>query len=314
MIKVLITSISKKVPLIKSVRDACSRFDREYQIIGGDSDSTCIGRYFVDQFWKMPSFDQLTIDDLIAYCTNEGVKYVIPTRDGELPFFALFDEQLSKSGIHVMVSGLEGVETALDKYRFFKKCVEQGVPAIPTTLSVEEIEAHSYVVKERYGSGSRQVGCRLTFEEAKHFSEQLNVPVYQPFIEGDEISVDLYLSNKGQCLGVICRERNRVVGGESQVTTTFRDRKLERLCSQIAKSLHLRGHVMFQLIHESLSGNVYLLECNPRFGGASGVSVKAGLDSFYWFLCESSGTVAPIFKRSANEITMVRYAEDLFLI
>ncbi len=81
----------------------------------------------------------------------------------------------------------------------------------------------------------------------------------------------------------------------------------------MAKSLHLSGHVMFQFIHETQSGKVYLLECNPRFGGASRASIKAGLDSFYWFFCESAGKPIPPFERAENEIKMVRYPEDLFL-
>ncbi len=79
------------------------------------------------------------------------------------------------------------------------------------------------LLKRRYGSGAKQAGCGLNLEEAKVFGDKLDAPIYQPYIEGDEISADLYLTKKGECLGVVCRERNLVVQGESQITTTFQD-------------------------------------------------------------------------------------------
>ena len=53
-INVLISSVSRKVPLVKAVRRALEKVGVEGKIIGADADSECIGGYFVDQFWKMP--------------------------------------------------------------------------------------------------------------------------------------------------------------------------------------------------------------------------------------------------------------------
>lgn len=54
---------------------------------------------------------------------------------------------------------------------------------------------------------------------------------------------------------------------------------------------------------------------NARFGGASHLSIKAGLDSFYWFFLESSGHNIDVypFIRNKEELKLIRYPEDLII-
>ena len=101
-----------------------------------------------------------------------------------------------------------------------------------------------------------------------------------------------------------------VVNGESQVTTTFRDESLESLCAEMARGLQLRGHAMFQIIIDETS-KPRVIECNCRFGGASTLGVEAGLDSFYWFLLESMGSVSDQPVALADmPLRQIRYAAD----
>lgn len=74
------------------------------------------------------------------------------------------------------------------------------------------------------------------------------------------------------------------------------------------------GHVMFQFIKD-YSGDIHIIECNARFGGASTLSLAMGLDSFYWFIQESRGIPSEqlSFDRSQTEKRLIRHAEDLIL-
>lgn len=308
MSKVLITSISKKVPLIKAVKDAVANLSTPLKVIGADCSTECIGRYFVDQFWKMPLIDHLSIGTLVDYCKKESVSVIFPTRDGELVFFAKHQEELSKVGIDVMISSYKGITVSNDKFEFSRFCED----SIPTELDIHSLDAAFYVVKERFGAGSLSAGIKLTKDVAVRHAQSLKEPVFQPFVKGKEISVDLYRRKDGVCHGVVCRERVFIVHGESQVTRTFRSSGLEQRSCELANQLDLYGHVMFQYIIEEESGRTFLLECNPRFGGASTASIKAGLDSFRWFLLESGKTPLTPFSRLPHELTMVRHAEDAF--
>jgi carbamoyl-phosphate synthase large subunit len=95
------------------------------------------------------------------------------------------------------------------------------------------------------------------------------------------------------------------------VSTTTDRKDIAGVCLAAADHLGLTGHMVFQAI-EDPSGSVHLMECNSRFGGASTLSIAAGLDSFYWFFRECLGDdlrdVA--FVESPKGLRQVRYAAD----
>lgn len=308
---VLVTSISKKVPLLNAVRKALGKWGGNGCLIGADSDPDCIGRHFVDEFWQMPRTGDLTADRLIEFCRGKGIRAIIPTRDGELGDFAAWAGRLREAGIHVMISSPEAVNVCTDKLLFARRMRELGIPAVPTSERIEELDAPAYAVKERYGAGSRRIGLNLTREEAVRHAAMLESPVFQPFVRGREYSIDLYRGLDRRTKGVIVRTRDKVVDGESQVTTTVSNPQLESLGERVADALDVYGHALLQVLVDE-DGNPHVIECNCRVGGASRLAFEAGLDSLYWFLLEASGqSIAQCpFIRSKREMRLIRYAED----
>ncbi|MFS0575526.1 ATP-grasp domain-containing protein [Sporosarcina sp. 179-K 3D1 HS] len=307
----LITSVSRKVTLIENVKDVAKRLGSSV-IYGGDLNEKCIGRYFVDEFWWMPPLDDLAVSDFISYCQQNQISFVIPTRDKELLYFAKNLSLLEENGIFVMVSGLSALNHTSDKLKFYQYLKDRDYSAIETSLNLKTVSGNYFVVKERFGSGSKRLYLKVKEEEAIKVARHLDAAIYQPYIEGIEFSIDVYVDQVGKSKGAVVRERVLVVNGESQITRTARLPELEKLAMELAEVLDLRGHVMFQAIVDE-TGTPHIIECNPRFGGASTLSVAAGLDSFYWFFLESTGkSLEDIpFTRSEKELTQVRYAKDL---
>lgn len=310
----LITSLSGKVPMVGAVRDALYRFDRGAKLYGADANRDCVGRFFVDDFWQMPCDSDLLIDDVASWCNQHRVRVIIPSRDVELPFWASHKEFLKGVGVSVMVSDVEAVDCCIDKLAFYRHGNTLGFPVIPTYDSIDSTDIDCWVVKERYGSGSINPALRVTTGDLSQCADLMSVPIFQPFIEGREISADIYIRENGRVNGVVLRNRDLVVSGESQVSTTFKNPVLELLCAEFAKSLCLRGHVMFQLIVDR-NENAHVIECNCRFGGASTLSVSAGLDSFFWFLSESAGinldTIPVVLHR--QPLRQIRHLSDMVM-
>lgn len=307
---VLITSISKKVPLIQAVRQAMTLSNLEGKVYGGDSNPHCVGRYFTDKFWHMPLQNVLTEEKIVEYCLLHGIRAIIPTRDGELPFFAKHRETLLANGIHCMVSSPETIEICRNKLLFYTSLSYAHLPAILTDLDITKVISNSYVVKECFGAGSDAIGLNLSLSQAKKWAERLHSPVYQPYIEGKEYSVDVYITRQGAAQGAVCRTRDYVVHGESQITTSIHYPALEELCLQAALHLGIYGHAVFQVLHDG-SGLWHIVECNARFGGASTLSLAMGLNSFQWFFKECLGITLEAFARSTREMKQIRYVEDL---
>jgi len=308
---VLITSISKKVPLIKAVKRGMSKIAPTIKVYGGDVDDNCIGKYFVSSFWKMPKLNNLSLKDLLEFCQENDISLIIPTRDGELEYFALLKEDLKSGGVDVMVSELKNITNSLDKLAFAGL---DGIKAIPASKNIDNITADTFVVKEQYGAGAKSIGINLNKSEALIHAKELEHPIFQPFVKGYEISVDAYITREVKIKGLIMRKRDLVVSGESQISSTFFDENLEVIFKDILASLHLYGHVILQAIIDE-DNEVHVIECNARFGGASTLSLQAGLDSFYWAYLESQGISLEHypFVKTEKQIIQIRHPQDYYL-
>ena len=309
---ILITSLSRKIPHIQCVRRAARTIDRNIKIIGGDCDNNCIGRHFVDIFWKMNPTNEISLSEIINYCHDKGVRAIIPTRDGELMFWAMNKRALAEQKINVMVSESDTINLCLDKMAFYEKGKQIGYPTIMTTCDIDGINDKWFVVKERYGSASRGAGIKLKKLEAINHKTELKEPIFQPYIEGVELSIDLYVTKSRIVKGVIPRTRDVIIRGESQITTTVRNGFLEEMCSNFARDIGVYGHACLQVIIDR-SGQFHLLESNARIGGASTLSISAGLDTFSWFILESNNTSVDnlSFHRAEKELRLIRYPKDL---
>ncbi len=311
---VLLTSASKKIPLLQALKKAMRKIGLHGQLIVADSNAACLARHFADDFWHMPSLDQLTDDRLIQELKIRCIKAVVPSRDGELAFWSARKEWLSQQGIQVMVADLNVVDYCLDKLKFYEFCDQHDIPAIMTTDQLEVLHAEKYVVKDRYGAGSQNIGINLSRTEAQQHAGKLTYPIFQPYIEGQEYSVDAYIDRAGKIKGLVCRSRDQIVNGESQVTTIVHDERLEWLCGKYITKLRLYGHVVLQLLVDTLQ-EVHLIECNCRFGGASTLGLVAGVDSFFWFLLEAGGEDISRypFLKTVRTLRQVRYPSDTIL-
>jgi carbamoyl-phosphate synthase large subunit len=311
---VLITSASKKVPLVRAVQEAAHKLSPMIKVIAGDISDSATTRYVADEFWKMPGTNDTELEKLLDGCKERGIRTIIPTRDGELLFWAQRRARFAAQGIDVVVSPVASVQVCLDKLEFSKFGEMHSFPFIPTGTSPDEVGKKPYVVKERYGAGSHKIGLNLSREAALSYAKNLDNPIYQPLVEGTEISVDAWLDRNHQVKGLILRSRDQVVSGESQVTTTFRDAAIEEAVAQVLSALKLSGPVVLQIIKDA-NGKIHVIECNTRFGGASTTAIAAGLDIFYWTLLESFGVDIQdyAFIPVRSNLRQVRIPTDIYI-
>lgn len=310
--KVLISSAGAKAPLIEAVKHAAKRMPHWPLVIAGDSNSSAHAKYVADEFIHLPRSEQENLESIINLCDDNSIGLVIPTRDGELDFWARNRTAFESRGTIVLVSDPQAISISIDKLAFAEFGATKKLPIIPAWES--PVGSGTFVVKERYGAGSRSIGLNLLESEAKVHAQKLSHPIYQPFIAGREISVDAWLDREHRVKGLVLRERNEVANGESVVTTTFRDTTLESECIKVLEALALRGPVVLQLIIDQ-AGCPHIIELNARFGGASTASISAGLDIWYWTLLElykQNVETAP-FQRSEGEVRQIRVPQDIVL-
>lgn len=310
---ILVTSSSKKVPLVNAVMQAARKIDPHIKVICGDIDQNALTKFIADDFWIMPRVSDNEVEGILNECIKRDIGVIIPTRDGELLFWAKYADFFEQSGIKVIVSPPSSIELCLDKHAFFQFGINQGYPFIPSEKNPDVIHSDRYVVKECFGAGSKDIGLNVKLDDALKIARKLENPLFQPFITGKEISIDAWLDAKYSVKGLVLRTRDQVFGGESQITTTFNDPSIEVLAVRILESLKLRGPVVMQAIIDR-DGRVHIIECNPRFGGASTISIAAGLDGWYWSLLEAMGeNIAEYsFNRVSSQIKQIRIPHDIY--
>jgi carbamoyl-phosphate synthase large subunit len=310
-LNVLVTSLSRKVPLLAALRRAIDDLPEGGVLWGADSDPGCVGSYFSERFWEMPPLDaDGAADEVVEFCSSAEIGLLIPTRDGELAWLAALRERLAAAGTHVSVGGPEAIEVCLDKLAFYEHCRGLGIPTPPTSQRLDDLAGERLVVKGRRGAGAREVGIGLDRAGAGRQAALLDDPIFQVEAEGVEHSIDVYVNRDGEVVDAAPRTRMRVHDGESTVTETVDCPKLVELASRFAESLDLRGHLVIQGFVAG-DGGATLLECNPRVGGASTLGFHAGIETPRWALAEAAGQrVAPQMGRYRRGLRMVRYPAD----
>ena len=275
------------------MKHAAQRLHPEMKVIGGDMNAAGPGpalhrRLLADA--RRPSTK--TWPTSSSYCQEQGIGHVIPTRDGELAFWSRHRAALAAAGIAVLVSEPEAVQRCFDKLVFAEFWVSSRACPLSPRLTLECWPGHrpacGHLCSEgAHGAGSLQLGLNLPAAALAH-AHTLQEPIFQPFIAGQEISVDAYVDRNGQVRGLVARTRDLVVRGESQVTTTILDPALAAQLTPIVEKLGLYGPLVLQAMLTD-DGGLHLIECNCRFGGASTLGIAAGVDSFFWFLQEAAG-------------------------
>ncbi|WP_445397084.1 ATP-grasp domain-containing protein [Zobellella sp. An-6] len=313
-LKVLISSASHKIPLLRAMETAARSIHPSAEVVAGDVSPNALSAYVANSFWHMPRTVDENLDLILAGCRKRGITSVLPTRDDELLFWSRHADTLRVAGIEVLSSRLESLELCIDKLEFSRFGVREQLPFIPTSLHINDINAEKYVIKERFGAGARSIGIGLSHDEAIIHANSLKQPVFQPYVKGVEISIDAWLDRQSKVKGLVLRRREVVISGESRVTTTFHDEKIEQAAARILERLDLYGPIVMQVIIDG-DGNMHVIECNARFGGASTTSIAAGLDTLRWSLLEAIGEDIKQypFNRLPGEVRQIRVPGDLYI-
>ena len=307
--KILVTSANGKLPLLTAIRDQLVSKYEEATVVAGDANPQCLASRLWPDFMDLPRLDEVSVESFIGMIVESGITHVIPTRDGDVEWFAVHKDLLRAAGVSCLVPASDSVAACRDKLLFAQQLEKEGIRVVETTE--EPSCSRSMVVKERYGSGSVGMALNVNQREAESAARLLKAPIFQPFIPGLEISIDVYRAPTGEIRGIVARSRDLVVHGESKITTTTDPEPYSHLANQVLTTLQITGHALIQVI-DSAEGPV-VLECNPRLGGASTLAMAAGLRTILWFIRESAGE--PVddlpFQQAQWPLRLIRFPQDV---
>lgn len=255
----------------------------DFRLIACDASPYSSGILFGDSFHKIPfaKYKDQFMDCLESVVVKEGVDYIIPNVDEEL---ALFAELNRIKNAKVIISPLESVKNSLDKYKTYQ-ILHEYVPC-PKTFLLRDFsyQAGEWIIKPRFGRGSKdiyRISSKETFDSLVsyllsngHDNESL---IIQEMLPGKEYTVDVICNNSGEALVLIPRERLLTSGGISAIGKTVKNHTLQEQAKEVLKRIPFLGPINIQF-KDDHTGNLKLMEINPRCSGGMSISFKSGLN------------------------------------
>ena len=305
---VLVTSVARKVWLVEAFRRAVGPLGG--QVLAADADPLAVGLRLADGRVDLPRLDDPSFEAaLVGACATRGIRLIVPTRDGELAWFAERRERLAEAGIVVMIAGPAVIELCQDKRAFAQHCLAAGFAVAEVAPTLEAVRLPAFA-RPRRGAGGRGAG-RIGDAVALARLEPWDDWIVQPIVEAPEHTIDLFAGFDGEVLSVTPRRRLRVAAGESVVGVTVEAPRLIERAVDLARSLGLVGHNTRQAFWDG--GEPLWIEVNPRYGGGAALGFAAGADSPAMLVKLASGeTVTPRIGIYERGLYLYRYSVDYF--
>ena len=309
---VLILSAAAKVLLVEAFRDAVA--DRSGRVFAADIAPDSAALHVADQGLILPrSHEPGFIPALKRVCREYRIGLVVPTRDAELPVLSPWRNELAAGGTTILVASPETIALCQDKRRFAAFCRTEGFP-IAHTYEPDEMPAR-FPVFVRPITGAGGAGARRIDNVAqwRDLGAERTGLIIQDCIEADEYTVDTLMDLEGRPIQAVARRRLLVRGGEAQKSRVEDAPALTDLALAIGARLRLVGHNVIQCFRGG-SDALNLIEVNPRFGGASNLSIVAGLDSPRRLVALALGDRSASAPRPIRYgLGMLRYSRDVIV-
>ena len=313
-LSLLITCASNKTHIVEYVKNILNRFNAKSMIFTADKNNKSIIRNFNYNYLKMPDLLDINKKKIFTLCKKKKIDTIIPTSDLELSFWAKHKDEFNNSKIFPMISEYKTISLCQNKWLFYKFLKKNKIKTPKSFLGLKEItnKNKKFVIKENSSFSLHKMNyVNINFIELKKKIHLFKKPIIQECIQGNEISIDIFVKNKTIIKkNIIMRRRDMVRFGESEKTIIYKNNSFLKEIFNLLKLFDFDGHVMFQAIISKKK--LFIIECNPRIGGASVSSMVWGLDSVAQFI-KSKFNIKynkPKLKKSKS---MIIYKKTMFI-
>lgn len=303
---ILMLGGSRRVSVAQLLKDSGKRLGCDVKIIAYELDTevpiAIEGEVITGKSFSDPD----VIEDITRVVKEHDVKIILPFINPAIEIASLCKEKIN--GVFVPVADFSTTSRMFDKVEAARLFKEAGFP-IPRTYSVIDNEMPA-IVKPRKGGSSRGIKIFHDVEDLM-LLQNLDKYIIQEYIENNrEYSVDCYISESGDILATVPRERLEIMGGEVTRTRTYRNTQLIDMSRKVIEHFRLTGPVTIQFLHDLDKDRFLLMEVNPRLGGGVICSIYAGAPITDYILLEAMGKKVTPSTGWEDGVLMARYQKE----
>jgi carbamoyl-phosphate synthase large subunit len=255
-----------------------------------------------------------TIHDVI------GIDVLIPTLDSELKLYQQLEPRLKELGIAMYLPSAETVQKRA-KSKLVEFCEANGIDTPKTIVinepgqfgdALDEIGFPLYVKGVFYDA----YACHTRDEALKHFEKlrlQWGLPVLiQEAINGEEFDICAMGDDEGNLLGSVPMRKLRLTDkGKAWSAITLNNPRLAEFSKRTLKALAWRGPCELEILQESKTKKLFLLEINPRFPAWIFLGAGANQNLPRLVVELALGKKPQPLPPAKSGVTFVRHATDL---
>ena len=311
---ILFLNAGRRVELIRGIRAVLDELDIETRVITTDINSLAPALYLGDRHYILPKCsDSEFLDRFLYICKDEQIDLIIPLIDPDLLIMSDNAPIIEATGARILASNNQAIRTCGNKYLTDDFLVQNGIPT-PQRFSLSEAHVKGYPLFIKPSEGSASVNAFKVNSQAElsFFSNYIQDPIIQEYIQGDEITVDVFSDWNAIPIAAVPRRRLKVRSGEVSVGTIERNRTLQEMSKNLAALLGTVGPINVQAI-ESEQG-LKIIEINPRFGGGCPLAMRGGLPIGAWVAKMAlSEPIERIDYELDYGLSMLRFDESTYL-
>lgn len=311
LLRILITGVGAP-GIMGTVYSLKSNYDkRQIYLVGTDINTDAVGKHFCNSFYVLPVATDTDnyLDSLLKICIKEKINIIVPQNTRELLILAGNTQKFIDTGTLVLISSLEAIKKANDKYELMKICRTCGIPVakFEKVTNFKKLlngakglgwPEKKIVVKPPSSNGQR--GVRIIDEKRdlkKAFYNDKPSNLYTTlndlervlgstfpelivteYLPGEEYTVDVI--RKGKLMTAIPRKRDLIRSGITFNGSVENNLEIINYSKKLAENLNLEYCFGFQFKLDE--NNIpKILESNPRVQGTMVLSTIAGANIIY---------------------------------
>ena len=235
------------------------------------------------------------LDFIKQLISLEKIDVILPMGDALAKFVSRNKKELEII-THIKAPDINVFFNGYDKNKLMNLCQKQGYPH-PMTI---DLAIHNYLdrnifkdfpfpglLKPNCTTGGRGMTLISNYEDLcqKYPSvhKEYGECHLQRFVKngGKQVKIQLYVDDDGKLVASSVLNKVRwypVKGGSSCCSISITDDKMVSICHQILKDIGWVGFADFDTIEDPNTGELLIMEMNPRIPACIGASVNAGIN------------------------------------
>jgi len=284
----------------------------DYRTVAVDADPTAAGLRLADAAGVVPAAaDPAFASAMLDLVDRTQPRVLVSTIAEEVGALHDLGRDLAAYGVATWLPAPDAVALCLDKWKFFSVLRDAAVPTPDTGLGAATGVSGPWIVKPRFGRGSRAVTAVDDPQNLSAICRQTPEPIVQTRLVGREFTADVLVDRDGHVAACVPRWRDETKAGISTKGETFTDPAVDAAVARTVSVVGLDGVCNLQGFVDG--PHVTVVEINPRFSGGLPLTLAAGADLVGEFVRGTLGKpLSPEALTYRPGVRMIRYLTEIF--